>query len=154
MPRQESDLFVRPLFYEALSGIFLPPDDRLHQSQTMGRLAYAAFSEGERSLNHALSPPYPEFTYLPDWASGVTVKIDCEMVRRSARTLILQGIHLSELSSDRRVYINDTSGPGEPSMHIGTRANDLHLSLSGNRLYGAKETVARLVQSFFNGGPI
>lgn len=81
MASMRPNLVINPLFYEALSGEFLPPSDLEKRAHTLGRLAYAAFLKGKQILPHAPAgrAQTAYFRYKPSWAPTVEAELDCEL---------------------------------------------------------------------------
>lgn len=59
------DIIGNYLFYDALSGEFLPPTDQEHRIHTLGRLAVATFEKGANQYTHRAT-----YAYKPNWALG------------------------------------------------------------------------------------
>lgn len=65
-------IFFRPLFYDALSGEFIPRSDELKRIHTLGRLSVASYQKGDVTEDSKLDTR--TIQYVPSWASQVTVK--------------------------------------------------------------------------------
>lgn len=72
-----SELTVNSLFYDALSGEFLPFGSET--KHTLGRLAVATFQRGEETLDDPINElrSLYEATYTPSWAPGVKTIVSC-----------------------------------------------------------------------------
>lgn len=144
------DLFVRPLFFDSLSGEFLPPTDEKKRLHTLGRLAYATFQP-----EHELPQDEEQslFVYDIPWAAGAVSRIVCSIDIHSGKyamgalTLHADGIDY--------VAFHDTNGiPGNLGQFLlvdegGRRETHFPLNL-GDPLNIAKQFVANRAQAFFD----
>lgn len=88
---------VKPLFYDVLSGEFVPATDPTKRKHTLGRLAFAAVQKGEALQ---VEDHRRDFEYEPSWAPGILVTAACshvadgELGNREDLVLSLVGIDL------------------------------------------------------------
>lgn len=68
---------MRPLYYDALSGEFTPPEDPLNRQHTLGRLAYATFAKGD--IVTGSSDQVLCVCYEPSWAPPVASVVECNV---------------------------------------------------------------------------
>lgn len=146
MTTSREPLFVRPLFYDALSGEFTAPTDNLRRKHTLGRLAYASYAKGEHRVNEDVDPPYLECLYVPSWAGHVSVQTDFDFDENGVQPTVLYGVQLKD-NVERVLYIANE----HPGIYIGTVDHeDLRFPLElGDNLARARAAVTDAVQSFF-----
>jgi hypothetical protein len=151
MSGRPETLFVRPLFYDAISGEFTPPTDPLHGQHTLGRLAIASFIKGSRVTN---TPGSEEYHYVPSWAENVDTWVDVLQDTPSfarhltvlslrnqqdeSQILTIADTRYTRSSVDRGITITDTEG-----------MQFLPLSL-GEELAAARQLIAEKAQNFFD----
>jgi hypothetical protein len=81
MPRVEHVRFD-PLFYDALSGEFKPPQDPEERSHTLGRLALATLIKGGTPYTPCASQSRHEaVSYRPSWVSSIHSIIEYDDLR-------------------------------------------------------------------------
>jgi hypothetical protein len=81
MPRVEHVRFD-PLFYDALSGEFKPPQDPEERTHTLGRLALATLIKGGTPYTPCASHSRHEaVSYRPSWASSAHAIIEYDDLR-------------------------------------------------------------------------
>lgn len=147
MTIDKNQLWVNPLFYDALSGEFTPPSDEQHRKHTLGRLAYACYTKGEHVINSESTPSYLDSFYIPSWAGHITVKADFDLDEEDPQTTALYGVLLRD-RSERTLYVaNQDSG-----VYIGTvEGGDLEFPLElGESLQQARVAVTSATQEFFD----
>lgn len=146
MVRLAEDLFVRPLFYDALSGEFQPPTDPQRRSHTLARLAVATFTKGEEIESDA---EQVTLLYKPSWApieSTVACPIDLETGRT---TLTLLSLEMPE----REVNFIDASMGKLPRGLVLSTGHGAEIWLGvelGTELDGTRMLATRAAQVFFN----
>jgi hypothetical protein len=105
-------LSVRPLFYDALSGLFAPVSDELGRSHTLGRLAYATCVRGEEpddDVSH-------HFSYSPSWARYVVSTVVC-YTEPNSTTLTMSSLHLKNNKNVTQLWLHDyEEGDGSRSL--------------------------------------
>ena len=138
------DITVRPLFYDALSGEFLPPSDPLQRAHTLGRLSYAACSKGTRSPD--ARPWISKFLYTPSWAEHVRVIADCHSTGTNNQEHFLGAITLVSVAGTQ-LEIADLEGDG---IYIAENGNETELEVQlGTELSIARQAVTCAAQRFF-----
>lgn len=142
-----AELYIKPLFYDALSGEFRPPSDPQKQVQTLGRLGYTAFNEGELELiNHSVEPQL-DFRYTPSWAPNTVTTLHCSQVGEGG-LLVAHTVSLTNTDSKKSLHIMDTR-PGWMEIGHGDDEKALPLEL-GESLAAARLAVAEAAQMFFD----
>ncbi len=153
---------IRPLFYDALSGEFVPPSDKLGRSHTLARLAVAASQKGEYNLRSLRSEHAPSslkiqetefYTYSPSWAD-VLVRI---VRRRITQTNPLnpgnvEGILLGSQNTANSLEVYEVTPYDRPEQRririVGSEVLELPLNLA--EIEAAREAVTRSTQEFFD----
>jgi hypothetical protein len=114
MNRPTEKLFIRPLFYDALSGEFSPPTDPLNRKHTLGRLAVATFIKGGSvSENYVVNgfQATPVIQYKPSWAEKVSSTISLEVDKN---TMVHSLTQLDLRTSDRGLTVIDMRRGNKP----------------------------------------
>jgi hypothetical protein len=148
MSRAEGYSFVRPLFYDALSGEFQPPSDELQRSHTLGRLAYEAYSIGLRIDRHA---DMKTFAYQPAWEPSVRASAVHDTYQD---LLILRQLQLTH--NQNWLTISSSFDGGSLEMARGDRGeanSEVRSSLTlelGEELDKTRNAVTQAAQDFFN----
>lgn len=153
---QSPELFVHPLFYDALSGGFYPNSDPGGPRHTLGRLAYAAFQKGEPMIGEAdcLDTARSAFLYNPSWAPRIEADIFCDNANyvHLLSKLFLVARHAdtdkiaAELIIDHDVPIDSSPHAITISDASGTSTYELDLATIGN----TQLLVAQRAQQFFD----
>ena len=145
-------LGVRPLFYDALSGEFVPPSDPNGHAHTLGRLAYASVLKGEISRNEVVPGigrrVVDTYTYVPSW-SGVISRA----IREQSSMGFIAGLELRpnvegevEKLGVYDIQLND----GHRGIQlVGTDERTIPLEL-GESIGQSRSAVTEAAQSFFD----
>lgn len=158
MSRSGADIFVNPLFFEALSGEFTPPSDAQKRAHTLGRLAIATFIKGEQKIvNHGATTSGLTNTayikYSPSWAPEVTVEVIGYLTDNKGKSneseFLLKIMSLNN-QEDGDLLITNLADKGLPIMHVHGLGMEFDLALEpGDQLDIAKHKAATLAQYFF-----
>jgi len=149
MTRSIDRLFIRPLFYDALSGEFTPPGGT--KTHTLARLAIATYIKGEADTENTEENPHKLFRYTPSWAPSVESSVICRTDRRADYTTLglisvdAQGGGLTLL--DGVVDSNHGTHGLVITNSVGTARNMLEL---GEPLDEMREIVSKAAQRFFD----
>ncbi len=93
------EIVVSPLFYDALSGEFVPDSDPERRKHTLGRLSMAAVQKGEATQ---VDRWRRDFEYKPSWAPGVLATAVCshmpkdKLLSSETEILSLIGVDLAD----------------------------------------------------------
>ena len=154
----EHDFGVRPLFYDALSGEFLPPSDNIGRAHTLGRLTVAACSKGLRAPGQFLSGshipknlghrPVNTYTYQPPWAN-----VEVVVAKQTIGVGFVEGLQVHSLDTGETFAVYDTIDPSA-STQRGIRIVDdsvrfMQIEL-GAMLDDARSAVVQTAQQFFD----
>jgi hypothetical protein len=159
---QENELFLRPLFYDALSREFTPLSDPERRSHTLGRLAYAAFVKGD-----VVTTGFPQQieggwskVYSPSWAPNVNARLDGISVidpniASTENSTMYNVKSLCLEANDGNHYLdlidNTWHEDGTSAMLLATNGSERKLELElGRKLELARGTVVTHALSFFN----
>jgi hypothetical protein len=150
MTRGESLLTVNPLFYEALSGEFLPVGSET--SHTIGRLAVATFQKGEiadDSRTNLSNDLWYEVNYSPSWANDVKSSVLClEHHGRSDHALLR---HIILMREDESLRIADESYfRSKQTVKLVRNGNATTLPANlGSEVLSARNAITQAAQEFF-----
>lgn len=145
------ELVVDPLFYDVLSGRFMPKCDPQRQVHTLGRLARGAFMRGTVIPVDEASK---RFEYTPTWASKLTAVSLCLAVGRTG-LVSLTGLELNGPNADQiEISFIDNTPTGQdsdPEQTVVLRENSKTQWLNtnmGEKLKHTQNTVAIATQHF------
>ena len=146
------DVTIRPLFYDALSGNFHPPKDPFGHAHKLSRLIVATTQKGTDSLDRETILTNVTYTYLPEWASGVTSKVDA-IIPGEQSLAIVAGMHLHDESGEHSLSVEDVVDDDGHHLRLASElqgiGNYYPLEL-GKKLHVARLAVANAAQKFFN----
>ena len=173
-PEFRDQATIRPLFYVALSGEFLPPSDEEHRKHTLGRLLIATISKGSiddwgriRDENAPFSAKHMSFLhrYKPSWAPVESTAItatetkvthDSKHHRTEVSSLTIVGLELRALESDAKLKVYDNTSSSDNWLGVRlifvspeSEVTTMPLSL-GEELNVARASVADSAQAFFD----
>ncbi len=113
MIRPDSNLDVRPIFMDAISGEFVAPQDP-QRTHTLGKLLIATYQKGDLFSGEDQPPHIPRsYAYDPSWLSSVRAILKCyEGYGRNAQAseLLLRRYNKPDPNFD---LIVSTSAPGD-----------------------------------------
>jgi hypothetical protein len=143
------NLWVRPLFYDALSGEFHPSGDLAKKAHTVGRLAVATFKKGTRSYDTTVgfgSIRGEQLHYRPSWSPITDATILCTM--RGQRPE-LSGIALRD-DYGSTLVVKDTSEEQVQARLITIEGFSIDLALElGEELDHARSLITQTARDFF-----
>ena len=149
------DLYLRPLFYDALSGEFTPFTDP-EKRHTLGRLLVGTYLRGEIEVLNEDDAPYEKYIYTPSWAGQISVSLTCEY-GSSDNQQIRTAWGLWMRNSENQNYLNVVDGQtGQiEEMHIGTNVDGIdadcyHELVLGPKIALAREAATEAARKFFN----
>ena len=143
------NLLVRPPFYDALSGEFIPQSDPDKRHHTMARLAFKAYAKGEHQSAEIASNGKRMFSrrYEPIWAPGVIATAYAKNDGNACRLLAV-GLHAP---GDRQLIVQDTSTSNGFSLDIATgTADSVRLNYLDEFHETTRRAVAEAAKVFFN----
>lgn len=148
MIKNELDVLIHPLAYDALSYEFKPPQDPAEKAHTLGRLAYAACIKGDIVCMDGTNKDFARAYYSPSWAPGVIVEVKSN--EPTPGTLVPVEINLESegLYLDVSWYLG--GDVGEIEIDSGRDEEVLSLPVElGEGLNIARMAVATSAQLFF-----
>jgi hypothetical protein len=156
MSKNETLLTINPLFYDALSGEFVPFGSKT--KHTLGRLAVATFQKGKEPdispLTHVYNEHYYEIAYNPSWAEDVESRVGCfEPAEMGHPQTLLRHVLLTK--GNQRLWIVDETrtNPFNSGLRItryGTKQTEISQPMKlGSELQAAREAVTQAAQEFF-----
>ncbi len=145
------DTYIRPLFYEALTGEFKPPSDPEKRVHTLGKITIATFTKG--TLIRGFSDEWHVgYEYNLSWAPKVHSRVICledmDHLKTNLSQLVLN-TESEELTFQDALNNSESESSGIVIVSSGKRIVELPLWL-GPELEIAKEAITNSAQSFFN----
>jgi len=139
-------LFVRPSFYDALSGEFRYSGDPECRVHTLGRLAQSSFIKGEiEEIDTECDPGYYVARYSPSWAPHTAVDVDYDV--HAGVIDVATGVMLRPVNSTAEgLYFTVNNNV----LSIGSSDDDVYYSLAlGKSIITARQAVTEVVEQFF-----
>lgn len=139
-------LYVRPSFYDVLSGEFRYSGDPEYRVHTLGRLAQTTFLKGEIEVEDTeCETAYYVARYSPSWAPHTAVDVDYDV--HSGVINILSGVMVRPADSTAKgLYFMEHNDV----LSIGSSSDDLYYSLAiGRSLITARQAVTEVVGEFY-----
>ena len=140
-------LYIKPAFYDSLSGEFRYSRDSEDRTHTLGRLAQATFNKGviDRQEEEC-EPPYLIARYSPSWAPQAELLVDYDEVEDGMN--IAHGLWLRPVGAlSGGIYIDESNDV----LQIGSSAEEKYYSLElGRKLTIARQAVTEVAREFFD----
>jgi hypothetical protein len=102
-------LVIRPMFYDALSGVFKPETDELKREHTLGRLAQCTFLKGT-FVEGKSDEVFSALGYTPTWAKTIVSTVVYSTVEDSGLA-VMHSLYLEDKSKDN-LELKDAVGEG------------------------------------------
>lgn len=152
-PAEFANVFVRPHFYDALSGEFKPSTDERGITHTLARLAVGTYVRGSRSIDGIDTDDRSlvRAEYTPSWAPITSVAYGNAELSDTAVNIC--GLHLFSEKSGSLEYIDALFlDMGRGLVILSSDVEIAHLPLSNgdnNELFAARATATETAQAFF-----
>lgn len=133
-------------FYDALSGEFYPPSDKLRRAHTLARLAVGVCEKGEEYKGGLLYyPTWAETSYAAVWQPENRLPSDTQVIIGEAYGRWPLEVGFSHVKT------NPAMGPDKDILHITFRNEEENYELEiGEKLLLARQRVTDLSQHFYD----
>ena len=153
MIKPAENIFVRPLFFSALTGEIRPLIDEQRRTHTLGHLSIATFTQGELTIDPE-DEELISYVYRPSWAPEVESRVFCETDDNNNPTHLVSA-ELSLPSSERPHHglciIDALLSDRGRGLIIIDDNDDKFMSLHlGDELTAARQAVAQSALDFFD----